>query len=270
MTAEKKYDYDTLPDEVQKRIAQVIADDTLENSNRFYPEVVIRKTFYMKVGKRAIDVVISGLALLISVPVNLIIGIVTFFDVGLPLLFVQERMGKDGKIFKMVKFRSMRNTTDENGVLLRADLRTTKWGKFVRSSSLDELMNFLNIFKGDMSLIGPRPLPIVYKGRFNQYHEMRHSVKPGLDCPLRDPSQYMTWANRLENDVWYARNISFFTDIKLIFLLFKETFAGKDRKVRSDGFGEGSFMGYYKDGTVMDSNHIPEIYYRQALGENNR
>lgn len=179
-------------------------------------------------------------------------------------------MGKDCKTFKMIKFRNMKNIANQNGVLLRADLRTTKWGRFVRATSLDELLNFINIFKGDMSLIGPRPLPIVYKDRFNKYHNMRHSVKPGLDCPLRDPSNYKTWANRLDNDVWYAENVSFITDVRLILLLFKEIFAGKDKKDRAEGFGEGSFMGYYEDGSVMDSNHIPEKYYKYVLekGEN--
>ena len=146
-------------------------------------------------------------------------------------------------------------------------MRVSKWGKFVRSTSLDELLNFINIFTGDMSIIGPRPLPMVYQGRFNKYHEVRHSVKPGLDCPLRDPKKIMTWENRLENDVWYAEHVSFITDIKLILLLFKETLFGKDKETRAEGFGEGTFMGYFEDGTVMDSNHIPEKYYEELLGD---
>ena len=84
-------------------------------------------------------------------------------------------------------------------------------------------MNFISIFKGDMSLIGPRPLPVWYKGMFNRYHEQRHAVRPGLDCPLRDPMKLMTWENRLENDIWYVQNVSLATDIKLIFLLVRET-----------------------------------------------
>ena len=149
---------------------------------------------------------------------------------------------------------------NENGVLLRADKRVTKWGKFVRKTSLDELLNFLNVFSGDMSIIGPRPLPVDYKGRFNKYHELRHSVKPGLDCPLRDPSQRKIWQNRLDNDAWYAQNISLKTDLQLIWLLVRETLFAKDRAIRGEGVNEGSFIGYFDDGRVMDSYHIPEKY----------
>ncbi len=256
------HDYDKLPDEIQIEIARRIARDNLENSHRFYPEAKAKNSFYNRFVKRAIDLVIATVALILFFPINLFIGIVTYFDVGSPIFFKQRRMGKNCELFTMVKFRNMTNEVDENGVLLRADLRVTKWGKFVRSTSLDELLNFLNIFKGDMSIIGPRPLPLVYKGRFNEYHNIRHGVRPGLDCPLRDPSKLMTWENRLENDAWYAQNVSLKTDIKLIFLLVRETLFGKDKATRSQGFSEGSFMGYYEDGRVMDSNNIPEKYYK--------
>ena len=260
----KKYDYDKLPEDKCIEIARLIAEDTLEASDSFYPKAEVRETFYTKHVKRGFDIFFSSTALILLFPVNFVIGAVTFFDVGAPIFFKQQRMGKNCKPFTMVKFRNMTNETDENGVLLRADLRVTKWGAFVRASSLDELLNFLSVFKGDMSIIGPRPLPLVYKGRFNKYHEKRHAVKPGLDCPLLDPTQKMTWENRLNNDVWYAQNVSFTTDVKLLGLLFRETLFGKDKKARSEGFDEGSFMGYYENGKVMDSNHIPEKYYEAA------
>ena len=262
---EVRFDYDKLPDEIAQQIAQAIAEDNREKSNQFYPETKVRRNFYSVVGKRFLDILFSGIALIVSFPINLFIGIVTFFDVGKPIFFRQKRMGKNCKLFTMIKFRNMTNEKDENGVLLRAEQRVTKWGKFVRKTSLDELLNFINIFKGDMSIIGPRPLPLGYKDRFNRYHNIRHAVKPGLDCPLRDPSKLMTWENRLENDAWYAQNISFFTDIKLVILLIRETLFGKDKEARSEGFSEGSFMGYYDNGKVMDSNHIPEKYYDQVL-----
>lgn len=261
------YDYDSLSETNKIRIAELIKEDNLEKSNIKYPIPQVKNTFYVRVGKRCIDLIISSIALFVFFPINFVIGIVTFFDVGVPIFFKQKRMGKNGKAFTMIKFRNMTNKTDESGNLLRADLRVTKWGKFVRSTSLDELLNFINIFTGDMSIIGPRPLPMVYQGRFNEYHEARHSVKPGLDCPLRDPSKIMTWENRLENDAWYAEHVSFITDVKLIWLLFKETLFGKDKDTRAEGFGEGTFMGYFSDGTVMDSNHIPERYYEKVLGE---
>lgn len=260
-----KYDYDKLSEEIHIELARRIAEDNLLNSNQFYREPVIKNTFYTMFGKRIIDVGVSTVALIVSLPINVVIGVITFFDVGSPLFFKQKRMGKDGKLFTMIKFRNMTNEIDENGVLLRSDLRVTKWGKFVRSSSLDELLNFINVFKGDMSIIGPRPLPESYRGRFNNYHEARHKVKPGLDCPLRDPSKLMTWENRLENDIWYAENISFSTDLKLIWLLVRETLFGKDKAIRAEGFNEGTFMGYFEDGRVMDSNQIPEKYYDEVI-----
>ena len=262
---ERKFDYDKLPESQCAEIARRIAQDNLKSSNQYYPKVKVKHTFYAKYVKRAFDIVISGIALVVLFPVNFIIGVITLFDVGLPLFFKQERMGKGCRPFTLIKFRNMTNETDENGVLLRADLRVTKWGTFVRATSLDELLNFVSIFKGDMSIIGPRPLPLVYKGRFNRYHDLRHSVKPGLDCPLCDPNKKMTWENRLNNDAWYAQNISFRTDLKLIGLLIRETLFGKDKKARAEGFDEGSFMGYYEDGKVMDSNHIPEIYYEDLF-----
>ena len=263
-----KYDYDNLPLNIQLEIADSIRRDNWENSNKYYPEAHVKEGIYSKYVKRLIDLSISTPALIVLLPVNLVIGVVTYFDVGRPILFKQQRMGKGGKLFTMYKFRNMTNEKDENGVLLRADLRVTKWGKFVRSTSLDELLNFVNIFTGDMSIIGPRPLPVVYKGRFNRYHEVRHAVKPGLDCPLRDPDKVLTWENRLENDAWYAQNVSFKTDAKLVWLLVYKVLFGKDRKIRGEGVNEGTFVGYFEDGKVMDSNHIPEKYYVEAIERN--
>ena len=261
---ESGWDYDKLPDDLQVRIADRIREDNLERSNQFYPEGKVRNGFYAKVVKRGVDLLVSSVALLLFLPVNLLIGVVTFFDVGAPIFFRQKRMGRRGKSFTMVKFRNMTNEVDEDGVLLRADLRVTKWGRLVRSTSLDELLNFINIFRGDMSIIGPRPLPVFYQGRFNRYHDLRQEVRPGLDCPLRDPEKMMTWENRLENDAWYAQNVSLRTDLKLIFLLIRETLFGRDRENRSQGFGEGTFLGYDEEGRVMDSNNIPEKYFLEA------
>lgn len=262
-----EFDYDKLPIDERLEIARKVKEDNFEKSEAFYPKAESASNLYAKYGKRAIDILLSGIAILVSLPINLIIGIITFFDVGRPIFFKQTRMGKNGRVFTMIKFRNMTNETDENGVLLRADLRVTKWGRFVRSTSLDELLNFLNIFKGDMSIIGPRPLPEVYKGRFNEYHELRHSVKPGLDCPLRDPSKPMSWANRLENDAWYAQNISFKTDVKLAWLLVQETLFGKGKEARGEGVNEGTFIGYFEDGRVMDSNCIPQKYLPERFKE---
>ena len=258
-----EHDYDQLNEYDQKLLGDIIKSANLEKSNQYYPVPVVQQGLYAKAGKRILDIIIATIAVVVSAPINLIIGIITFFDVGLPLFFKQARMGRNSKPFVLVKFRNMTNEKDENGVLLRADLRVTKWGLFVRSTSLDELLNFINVLKGDMSIIGPRPLPMVYKGRFNKYHELRHSVRPGLDCPLKDPNLIMTWENRLNNDAWYAQNISFKNDLRLVYLLVRETLFGKDKQARSGGFGEGTFMGYNDDGSVMDSNHIPDKYWEE-------
>ena len=267
MDKDDTIDFEMLPSHQKRSIVDSIAKDTFDNSEKYYDKVVPAVSFYSKHGKRVLDILISLVAIIVSFPINLIIGIVTFFDVGHPILFFQKRMGKKGSLFNLAKFRNMTNETDENGELLRADLRVTKWGRFVRKTSLDELLNFYSILKGDMSLIGPRPLPLWYKGMFNSYHEHRHDVRPGLDCPLRDPSKKMTWQNRLDNDIWYVENVSFKTDVKLVWLLFREVLFGKDKEARSAGFSEGSFVGYFDDGRVMDSNSIPDKYYDMVLNE---
>lgn len=260
-TDSQRYDYEMLPEEQRIKIAQLIAQDNLERVNSICREITVKKTIYTKYIKRGVDIVISLLALIVSFPLSFIIGIVTFFDVGIPIFFKQVRIGKNHKHFQMIKFRNMTNERDKNGMLLRADKRVTKWGAFVRRASLDELLNFVSVFKGDMSLIGPRPLPIIYEGRFNKFHEARHKVTPGLDCPLQDPLKKMTWQNRLDNDVWYAEHIGFWTDLKMTYLLIREVFSGADKNARSQGYSEGTFVGYFEDGRVMDSNHIPQKYY---------
>ena len=165
------WDYDRLPSNIQQEIVKMISDDNFTKANEDSIEIQPRKTVYTVIIKRLLDIIVSSVALLLFFPINLIICVVTIFDVGFPVLFGQERIGKNNNIFKLYKFRNMTNQTDENGVLLPADERVTKWGSFVRKTSLDELLNFWSIFKGDMSLIGPRPLPVVYKGRFNNFHE---------------------------------------------------------------------------------------------------
>ena len=265
---EQEYDFDLLSPVEQQKIVELIAKDNLEHANKLKKEVHPRKTFYTIFLKRVIDIVLSFIAFFITIPINVLIAIITFFDVGRPILFGQKRMGKGCNPFTLYKFRNMTNETDEKGILLPADQRTTKWGQFVRSTSLDELLNFWSILKGDMSLIGPRPLPMVYKGRFCSYHESRHNVKPGLDCPLHDSTMtYMTWQNRLDNDAWYVENVSFLTDCKLVILLFRETFFGKEKKDRARGGSEGTFMGYDAEGNVMNSKQIPRSYFERVLNE---
>lgn len=131
-------------------IADKLAEDRLPGINAVLEDVVPSRTLYARFGKRALDIVVSACALIVCLPINIILGVVTYFDVGRPVFFRQERVGRDGKLFTLIKFRNMRNTVDENGELLPASQRVTSFGKFVRRTSLDELWNFWSVFKGDI------------------------------------------------------------------------------------------------------------------------
>ena len=143
-------DRENLTKAMRWHIADRLAEDRLGVVNDNLKPVKVSSNLYTKYGKRILDIAISGAALLVTLPINFAIGMCTFFDVGKPVFFFQEREGVDGKLYTIVKFRNMRNTVDERGELLPASQRVTKFGKFVRKTSLDELLNFWSIFKGDM------------------------------------------------------------------------------------------------------------------------
>lgn len=246
-------------------LSNLVAADTLDAVNRLSKPAVPRKSFYTKYGKRMIDLVLSGCALIVTAPINLFLAVATFFDVGRPILFRQERPGMNGKTFTLVKFRNMTNATDENGNLLPANQRVTKMGEFVRKTSLDELMNFWSVFKGDMSLIGPRPLATNYTSRFSERHKRRDAVRPGLECPFLMPSDHKrTWTEQFENDIYYVENLSFKLDVRMVIALFKAVFDRKSSSMRGAAL-RGSFVGYYADGRSINSQHVPEKYVRLAL-----
>lgn len=197
-------------------------------------------TFYVKYIKRILDIIISFIALLITLPINLVLGIITFFDVGSPIFFSHERPGLAEKPFRMVKFRNMTNDVDEYGNLLPPDQRITKWGKFARESSLDELLQFWLIFIGKMSVIGPRPLLMAYLPRYSLKQHKRHAVKPGLECPLPHyTSANAGWDERIANDVWYVEHIGFKTDCMMFGRLIKLVFNSNRAKVRGEKIDEG-------------------------------
>ena len=174
--------------------------------------------------KRVIDFTISGLALIILSPIILILWIwLTIANKGAGAFFFQERPGKDGKIFKIVKFKTMTDECDENGNLLPDEKRLTKVGKFVRSTSLDELPQLWNILKGEMSLIGPRPLLIQYLPLYSKDQARRHEVRPGLSGWAQvNGRNTISWKEKFELDVWYIDNLSFILDLKIIFLSIKK------------------------------------------------
>lgn len=173
--------------------------------------------------KRFFDILLSGCALLVLWPVLAVVALLVKMKLGSPVVFCQERPGKDEKIFKMYKFRSMTDERDENGELLPDDVRLTKFGRLLRATSLDELPELWNIFKGDMSIVGPRPLLVRYLPRYNAVQRRRHEVRPGLTGLAQVSGRNaITWEEKFSKDVEYVDNITFLGDLKIIFLTAKK------------------------------------------------
>lgn len=241
-----------------------VAKDNLQYLNEHDKKVVPRNTVYTRYVKRLIDIVVALLALIVTLPLNLVLGICTFFDVGHPIFFLQQRYGKDGKKFTIIKFRNMTNATNELGELLPPDQRVTKFGKFVRRTSLDEMLNFVSVLKGDMSLIGPRPLAEQYMERYSDRHKMRYAVRPGLECPnITCKSGEYTWKDQFENEIYYVENVSFLLDLKMAFSLVGMVFNRKKTKIRASAT-RGSFIGYTKDGESINSRTVPAEYVKRV------
>lgn len=178
----------------------------------------IKNNFYEKNVKRFLDFVSAAIIIVIISPLLLILVILVRSKIGCPVLFTQERPGKDGKIFKMYKFRSMTDEKDEYGVLLPDEVRLTEFGKKLRSTSLDELPELFNVLKGDMSFIGPRPLLVRYLPLYNERQKHRHDVRPGITGYAQvNGRNAITWEEKFEKDVWYVEHISFWTDVKILF-----------------------------------------------------
>lgn len=171
--------------------------------------------------KRLLDITISLIVLIFLLPLMSLIYLSVIINLGSPAFFLQERVGKDNKIFKMIKFRTMKNSTDKNGNLLSDNERVTKFGSFLRSFSLDELPELINILKGDMSLVGPRALLVQYLGLYNDEQIRRHEVLPGLTGWAQiNGRNSITWSEKFKLDVWYVDNWSLWLDIKIFFLTF--------------------------------------------------
>ncbi len=191
---------------------------------------------YKKFIKRFLDIIISLLGLIILSPIFLIVAILVKIKLGSPVLFRQERPGKDEKIFKLYKFRSMSDKKDENGNLLPDKERLTKFGKILRSTSLDELPELFNILKGDMSLIGPRPLAVCYLPYYNEKEKHRHDVRPGLTGLAQiNGRNSLNWEERFAYDIEYVNNITFMNDMKIFVKTFIKVFKREDIAVRGTG-----------------------------------
>ena len=176
--------------------------------------------------KRLFDVCVVLLILLIAWPVMFVIIAWLCFSNGLSgVFFIQERPGKDGKIFKMIKFKSMTDKKDTDGKLLSDMQRLTKVGRFIRSTSLDELPQLLNVLKGDMALVGPRPLLPQYLSLYNKEQARRHEVRPGITGWAQvNGRNAISWTQKFELDVWYVDHLSFALDLRIIFLTIKKVF----------------------------------------------
>ena len=185
--------------------------------------------------KRALDVALSGCALAVLSPVMGVTALLVRQKLGSPVIFHQDRPGKDEQIFRLYKFRTMTDARDEKGELLPDSVRLTKFGAFLRKTSLDELPELWNIFKGDMSLIGPRPLLVSYLPWYTEREKLRHTVRPGLTGLAQVSGRnYIAWDNRLEKDVEYVEHLSFAMDVKVFFKTIQVLFAEDDVAVDTD------------------------------------
>ena len=179
--------------------------------------------------KRILDFLLSGIVLIILAIPLIIVGLLIKVQLGSPILFRQKRPGKNGKIFEIIKFRTMNNTKDENGNLLPDDLRLTKFGKFIRSTSIDEQPELINILKGDMSIVGPRPLLVEYLDLYNEEQKHRHDVRPGLTGLAQvNGRNCITWEAKFKYDIEYVNNITFANDCKIILKTIEKVLLRED------------------------------------------
>lgn len=175
--------------------------------------------------KRVFDFIVAFCTLLTLLPVIVIVALLIRFKLGSPILFTQDRPGLNGKIFKMMKFRTMLDATDKQGNLLPDNERMTKLGSFLRSTSLDELPGLFNVLKGEMSLVGPRPLLVQYLPLYNKEQARRHDVRPGITGWAQvNGRNAISWEDKFKFDVWYVDNQRFWLDIKILFLTVKKVF----------------------------------------------
>lgn len=188
-------------------------------------KIIGKKNIYKKYIKRPMDIVLAFLAIIVLSPVMLITAILVKIKLGSPVIFKQKRPGLNEKIFTIYKFRTMSDEKDDNGELLQDSIRLTKFGRLLRSTSIDELPELFNILKGDMSIIGPRPLLIQYLLLYNDRQKRRHEVRPGLSGLAQvNGRNAISWEDKFNIDVEYIDNVSFLGDWKIIFLTIKKVF----------------------------------------------
>ena len=217
---------------------------------------------YRKYIKRLLDIILSLLGLIIALPIFLIVSLLVLIFLGHPIIFKQKRPGKDEKIFTLYKFRTMTDKKDKNGNLLPDNQRLTKFGKFLRKTSLDELPEFINILKGDMSFIGPRPMLIRDMVFFDKKIMQRQLVTPGLTgLAQANGRNSISWDDRLKYDIYYIDHLSFSMDIKIVLLTIKIV-------LKSEGIGEdgGELSLDYGD-YLLRKKAITKEYYLKKQKE---
>ncbi len=192
--------------------------------------------------KRLLDFILSLCAIIILSPVLLVLAVLVRIKLGSPVLFKQERPGRHEKIFTLCKFRTMTDERDENGELLPDHVRLTRFGKFLRSSSLDELPELFNILKGDMSIIGPRPLLVSYLPYYSEEEKKRHNVRPGLTGLAQVSGRnFIDWDRRLEKDVEYVEHLSFAMDCRVLWMTVQTVLGHSDEVAEDTNAVEGNF-----------------------------
>ena len=212
--------------------------------------------------KRFFDFVLSLIAIIILSPVYIIVAILVKVKLGSPVIFTQERPGKDEKIFKMYKFRSMTSETDEEGNLLPDEVRLTSFGKKLRSTSLDELPELFNILKGDMSIVGPRPQLVKDMIFMTEEQRKRHTVRQGLTGLAQvNGRNAISWEDKINYDLQYIQDITFINDVKIVFQTLVKVFKKED--ISTDGMETAEDLGDY----LLRTNQISLQEYREKLGD---
>ncbi len=228
-----------------------------------------RKTLYELFFKRFLDFTISLVAIIILSPVFLIVWICSKISIGGKAIFAQYRPGKNGKIFKLYKFRSMTNKTDENGNLLPDAQRITKFGKIIRKLSLDELPQLFNILKGDMSIIGPRPRLVKDMIFYDEEVLAAYCVKPGLTGPAQvyDRNSESSWEDVFKRDLEYASKVTFFKDLKLFFGTFAAVFKGGSASGAGSDADKVEKREYYYADQLLKSGKITKEQYDLGIAK---
>lgn len=212
---------------------------------------------YKRCIKRCLDFILSLCGIIVLSPVLIILAVLIRVKLGSPILFHQERPGKDEKIFTLCKFRTMTDARDEKGELLPDSVRLTKFGKFLRAASLDELPELFNILKGDMSIIGPRPLLVSYLPYYTERERLRHSVRPGLTGLAQVSGRnFIDWDRRFQKDVEYVEHLTFGMDLKVLWMTVQTVFGHTEEVAEDTNAAEGNFAEIRKK-RLEETGHSP-------------